>query len=119
MPCYCDLISAYERDIEKLEEAYRINEKMDDTNDSLENEIQQIKGGECSAYEANNIEDIEAAVDKLDDALRPKRDSLGRVIMGKIIEAQKKKAEYEERDKEYHASEKRRRALELFNRGGE
>lgn len=118
MPCYCNLISAYERDIEKLEEAYRINEKMDGTNDSLEDEIQLIKGRECVAYEANNIDEIEAAVDKLDDALRPKRDSLGRAISGKIYEAQQKKAEYKERDKEYHESEKRRMALELFNRGG-
>ena len=119
MPCYCSLIRAYERDIAKLEEAYKINEGMDSTNDLLEDEIQLIKGRECVAYEANNIGEIEAAVDKLDDALRPKRDSLGRVIMGKIIESQKKKAEYEKRDKEYHESEKRRRALELFNRGGE
>ncbi len=118
MPCYCSLIRAYERDIAKLEEAYKINERMDDTNDSLESEIQLIKGGECAAYEANNIEDIEVAVDKLDDDLRPKRDSLGRAISGKIYEAQQKKAEYHRKDRDYHEYERLRMAMEQSEEGG-
>lgn len=106
MPCYCSLIRAYERDIAKLEEAYRINERKNGTNDALESQIQTIKSRECAAYEANNIEEIEAAVDKLDDELRPARDRLGAAIMSKIGEARQKKADYHRRDRDHHERER-------------
>ncbi len=119
MPCYCSLIRAYERDIAKLEEAYRINERMDGTNDTLENVVRVIRDRESGAYEANNIEEIKAAVDKLDDNLRPRRNELGSAIMRKIDEACQKKAKYHKDDRDYHEYERLRRAMEQSQEEGE
>lgn len=118
MPCYCSLIRAYERDIAKLEKAYRINKSMDAINDSLEAKVQLIKSMECAAYEANNIEEIEEAVDRLDDNLRVTRDLLGNALMSKINEAQHKQAEYIRKDRDHHERERMRRAMEQSQEGG-
>ncbi|MEY8264753.1 hypothetical protein AALA79_00005 [Lachnospiraceae bacterium 64-25] len=105
MPCYCREIQMYRNDIVKLKRAYDLNMRMNDTNDFLEDEVRLIRCRECAAYEANNLDEIETAVDVLDDELRPKRNQLGSAIISKMNEAQCKMLDYYARDKRHHEKE--------------
>lgn len=105
MPCWCIEIKKYERDIERLQEAYDINVERNTINESLNEYVNAIKNRESDGYEAKNIEEIKSAVDKLDDDLRTKRDELGEAIRVAKVAAEAKKVQLERYDQVYHEAE--------------